>query len=71
MKYQADWLFMKKQFEAAIEKYQQLLSTVTIPIIIHQVTASIARCHVNLKQWDKALDYTKRSVSSSELDVEL
>ena len=62
---------MKKQFEAALEKYQQLLTTVTIPIIIHQVTASIARCHVNLKQWDEALDYTKRSVSPSGLDVEL
>ena len=53
---------MKKQFEAALEKYQQLLSTVTILIIIHQVTASVGRCHMNLQQWNEALEYTKRSV---------
>ena len=56
---------MKKQFEAALEKYQQLLTTVTIPIIVHQVTASIARCHVNLQQWNEALEHTKKSVRSS------
>ena len=53
---------MKKQFEAALEKYHQLLTTVTIPIIIHQVTASIGRCYVNLQQWNEALEYTKKSV---------
>lgn len=56
---------MKKQFKGALVKYQQLFSTVTIPIIIHQVTASIARCHAHLKQWDEALEYAKRSVSFS------
>lgn len=62
LKHQADWLFMRNQFEAALEKYQQLLTTLTIPILIHQVTASIGRCHVNLRQWNEALEYTKNSL---------
>jgi len=54
---------MKKQFQAALKKYQQLLATVTIPVIIHQVVASIARCYANLEQWNEALEFAKQSVS--------
>ncbi|XP_065889429.1 uncharacterized protein [Dysidea avara] len=53
---------MKKQFLAALKQYQQLLSTITIPVIIHQVIASIARCHANLEQWSEALEYAKQSL---------